>query len=90
MDIESKFMSEVAQIELSELAKILEELDEKKEALETQRKRMEALVRIFEACHGNPLFWMNEEPTVIPSFIDGGVDDSPTEIVDTPTESKSE
>ena len=49
MDTESKFMSEVAQIELSELAKILEELDEKKEALETQRKRMEALVKIFEA-----------------------------------------
>ena len=90
MEMESKFMSEIAQHELSELTKILEELDEKKTALETQRKRMEALVKIFEACHSNPLFWMNEEPTVIPSFIDGNDDDSPTEIVAAPTESKSE
>lgn len=89
MELEPTFMAEVAQREVSELTKIIEEIDEKKTALEEQRKRMEALLKIFSLSQHSPLFWVGGENTVSSPPIDGGLDDSPTEIIGTPTESKS-
>lgn len=89
MELEPEFMAEVAQHELSELTKIIEEIDEKKIALDAQRKRMEALANIFSKCQDSPLFWMGGEPTVVPSFIDDKAEDAPAEVEEESTESKS-